>query len=354
MHSYTAPSQAAVPAMPTHTPSTPFEAVFADFFDYAGCHYLVVGDRLSGWVEIFKSPHGTTHSGANGLIAALRILFSTFGVPEEISSDGGPEFTASTTADFLKRWGVAHRRSSAYFPQSNGRAEVAVKKAKRILMENVGSNGSLDNDSFLRAILQVRNTPDPDCNISPAEIVFGRPIRDAFSFVSRCPKYNNPAIHPTWRRTWQLKEEAMKCRFTRNCEKLNEHSRKLPPLLVGDYVFVQNQNGPHPTKWDKSGIVVDIKSHDQYVVKISGSSRLTVRNRRFLRKFTHASLTINDQPMDTRPPKATEYTADSGSTNHDEILSPVPSVESPHNFTLRSWILHLKKNLCSQLRNLYN
>ena len=172
----TAPSQAAVPAMPTHTPSTPFEAVFAHFFDYAGCHYLVVGDRLSGWVEIFKSPHGTTYSGANGLIAALRILFSTFGIPEEISSDGGPEFTASTTADFLKRWGVAHRKSSAYFPQSNGRAEVAVKKVKRILMENVGSNGSLDNDSFLRAILQVCNTPDPDCNISPAEIVFGRPI----------------------------------------------------------------------------------------------------------------------------------------------------------------------------------
>ena len=32
----TAPSQAAVPAMQTHTPSTPFEAVFADFFDTLG------------------------------------------------------------------------------------------------------------------------------------------------------------------------------------------------------------------------------------------------------------------------------------------------------------------------------
>ena len=78
----TAPSQAAVPAMPTHTQSTPFEAVFADFFNYAGCHYLVVGDRLCGWVEIFKSPHCTRHSGANGLIAALSILFSTFAVHE--------------------------------------------------------------------------------------------------------------------------------------------------------------------------------------------------------------------------------------------------------------------------------
>ena len=36
--------------------------------------------------------------------------------------------------------------------------------------------------------------------------------------------------------------------------------------------------------------------------------------------------------MDTyRPPKAAEYTADSRSTNHDAILSPVPSVESPKN-----------------------
>jgi len=45
-----APSQAATPPLPSPPPSTPFEAVFADFFDYGGRHYLVVGDRLSGWV----------------------------------------------------------------------------------------------------------------------------------------------------------------------------------------------------------------------------------------------------------------------------------------------------------------
>ena len=54
--------------------------------------------------------------------------------------------------------------SSAYFPQSNGRAEVAVKKAKRMLMDNVGPTGSLNNDGLMRALLQARNTPDHDCN----------------------------------------------------------------------------------------------------------------------------------------------------------------------------------------------
>ena len=106
-----APAQAAPPPLPTMPPSTPFEAVFADFFTYGGRHYLVVGDRLSGWVEVLGSPAGTTLAGAAGLIRHLRSFFATFGVPEELSSDGGPEFTAGCTEAFLRLWGVRHRVS---------------------------------------------------------------------------------------------------------------------------------------------------------------------------------------------------------------------------------------------------
>ena len=147
-----APSQAATPSRPTPVPSTPFESIYADFFMYAGNHYLVAGDRLSGWVEIFKAPSGTAQSGANGLILVLRDMFATFGVPEDMSSDGGPEFTAALTLKFLENWGIKHRISSVSYAQSNGRAEVAVKKAKRILMDNINPNGSLNNDNFLRAV----------------------------------------------------------------------------------------------------------------------------------------------------------------------------------------------------------
>ena len=48
---------------------------------------------------------------------------------------------------------------------------------------------------------------------------------------------------------------------------------------------VQNQVGPHPTKWDKTGVVVEVKQFDQYVIKIDGSGRTSLRNRKFLRKF---------------------------------------------------------------------
>ena len=225
-----APSQATIPSEPAVPPSTPFEQIFADFFDFGGSHYLVAGDRLSGWSEIFSTPTGSSWSGARGVIACLRSLFSTFGVPEELATDGGPEFTADKTKEFLHRWGVKHRLSSAYHPQSNGRAEVAVKSTKRLMRSNVGPTGTLNTDKLLRALLQMRNTPDPDCNLSPAQILYGRPIRDAFSFVNRLEKFSNPSVLPMWREAWASKETALRTRFTRSSEALNEHARSLPPL----------------------------------------------------------------------------------------------------------------------------
>ena len=190
---------------------------------------------------------------------------------------------------------MKHRGSSNYNPQSNGRAEVAVKKAKRLLTSNTGPNGSLDNDKFLRAMLQLRNTPDPDCNISPAEIVFGRNLRDSLAFVNRLEKFRNPAVRPAWREAWAAKEDALKVRFSKTAEKINEHARKLPPLRVGDRVFIQNQCGQFANKWDKSGVVVEVGQFDQYYVKVDGSGRVTKRNRRYLRSYTPVSPYISKQ-----------------------------------------------------------
>ena len=51
-------------------------------------------------------------------------------------------------------------------------------------------------------------------------------------------------------------------------------------------VFVQNQVGNKPRRWDKTGTIVECKDFDQYLVKMDGSGRLTLRNRKFLRKRT--------------------------------------------------------------------
>ncbi|MEL6802938.1 MAG: integrase, partial [Bacteroidota bacterium] len=289
-----APSQAELPSTPANPPSTPFEEIFSDFFEFAGRNYLVTGDRLSGWVEIFSTPCGSAQSGARGLVKCLRQWFSTFGVPCELTSDGGPEFTAELTSQFLKTWGVKHRVSSAYYPKGNGRAEVAVKTAKRLMRANVGPGGTLNNDKFLREILQLRNTPDADCGVSPAEIVFGRPMRDNLLFTSRLLKQS---FSKRWKQAWSAKEEALRARFIRTSEKINLHSKQLPPLPCGTKCFIQNQHGPHRNKWHNTGTIMEALPFDQYTVKLDGSRRLKTRNRKFLRAYTPASVTTEPRPI---------------------------------------------------------
>jgi hypothetical protein len=50
-------------------------------------------------------------------------------------------------------------------------------------------------------------------------------------------------------------------------------------------VRLQNQTGPYPNKWDKTGLIVEVRQFDQYVVRVDGSGRVTLRNRKFLRKY---------------------------------------------------------------------
>ena len=117
----------------------------------------------------------------------------------QVSSDGGPEFVAGETKDFFDRSGVKHRLSSSYHPQSNGRAELGVKAMKRLLRDNIGAGGSLNTDEFLRAMLTYRNTPDPLCKKSPAEILFGHHLRDTMPMFGNTPMFENGKVLPIWR-----------------------------------------------------------------------------------------------------------------------------------------------------------
>ncbi|XP_054770983.2 uncharacterized protein K02A2.6-like [Lytechinus pictus] len=270
-----APSNPRAPPTPLLSPAFPFQCICADFFHYKGCNYLVIVDRYSNWPIVERS-----NQGATGLISCLRRTFVTFGIPDELASDGGPEFTGAATRRFLKDWGIHHRLSSVAYPHSNCRAEVAVKSVKRLIMSNTSPAGALDTDTFQRAMLQYRNTPDRDTRLSPAMCVFGHPIQD---FIPIAPGKYLP--HNTWRETLAAREEALRTRHMRDAERWSEHTKRLLPLAVGDHVRLQNQTGPHPLKWDRTGTVIEVRQYDQYVIRVDGSGRVTLRNRKFLRKY---------------------------------------------------------------------
>ena len=61
--------------------------------------------------------------------------------------------------------------------------------------------------------------------------------------------------------------------------------RELTPLDPDDAVQIQNQQGNRPNRWHNTGVVVEVLPHRQYRVMVDGSRRVTLRNRRFLRKI---------------------------------------------------------------------
>ena len=259
-------------------------------------------------------------NGADGLVKRLREVFVTFGVPEELTSDGGPQFTAGKTQEFLRSWGVRHRLTSVANPHANSRAEIAVKTVKRMLMDNTAPNGSIDIDRFQKAMIIYRNSIDPETKASPALIIFGRPIRDPIPIpMGRyCP-------HATWRETLAYREQALAKRHSREHEKWDQHTRSLPQLHVGDHVYIQNLTGNHPKRWERTGVVVEVRQYHQYVVKIDGSGRLTLRNRQHLRKFTPFNKPNREQVIEALLPSPKEIITHPVNSSAPAIAPPPPS-----------------------------
>ena len=56
-------------------------------------------------------------------------------------------------------------------------------------MSNITPNGNFNNDSFLCALLQLRNTPDSDCNLSPAELSLATLCETLFRLLIGLPLF---------------------------------------------------------------------------------------------------------------------------------------------------------------------
>ena len=289
-----APSQPSAPPLPLPQPDYPFQFLVSDYFQEGGNHYLVLADRFSGWPTVQFC--GGSTSSAVKLVENLRAYFSMHGIPEEIATDGGSTYMAYETQKFLSDYGINHRVSSVAFPHSNQRAELAVKSLKRLCRENTNRDGSLDSDKFLRAVMTYRNTPDRDTGRSPAQVIFGRQLKD---FLPAPLMRYKP--QPQWILLKDDREKALRKRALKNMEKLEIGTRKMDKLEVHDTVQVQNQIGNHPSRWDITGSIVEVRPFDQYIVKVHGSGRLTTRNKKFLRKIARYAQVKTPQFQYTAP-----------------------------------------------------
>lgn len=107
--------------------------------------------------------------------------------------------------------------------------------------------------------------------------VFGRPIKD---FILILPVCYRP--HDTWSDTLLSREDTLRNRHMKSAELLAEHTKHLPPQVVGDLVRIQNQTGLQPLKCDKNGQVIEVWQFNQ---RVDGSGRVTLRNRKFFQTY---------------------------------------------------------------------
>ena len=284
------PSHSKEPLIPSPSPLYPYQMICLDYFELGHHVYLICVDRFSGWIIIHHYPKGAT---ARQLISSCRLIFTSYGVAEEAGTDGGPQFKSHEFKEFLNHWGVKHRLSSAHYPQSNGRAELAVKAAKRIIRDNTLPNGSLDSDKMARALLQHRNTPLADLGMSPAQLLLHRSIRDHIP--------TNPA-HYELHKDWILSADEREQLYARRDQEIqtsyNATAHPIAPLATQTPVMIQTKG-----KWNKSGRIVEVLPHRQYRVRVDGSGRVTLRNRRFLKPMAeNRSPTVSPFPSGPSPP----------------------------------------------------
>ena len=144
------------------------EMVGVDLFVLERQSFLIAVDYYSEYFEV-QDMNSTT---STRVITVFKSWFLRHGIPMTLISDNGPPFNSEDFKAFSAEWDFRHVTSSPYHPQSNGRAENAVKTCKSLLIK-----ARADKRDPLLALLEWRNTPSEGMNASPAQLLYGRRTR---------------------------------------------------------------------------------------------------------------------------------------------------------------------------------
>uniref|UniRef100_A0A674NW69 Gypsy retrotransposon integrase-like protein 1 n=1 Tax=Takifugu rubripes TaxID=31033 RepID=A0A674NW69_TAKRU len=248
------PKQQAEPLMTHPVPHRPYYKVGTDLFDWDGKSYIVVTDYFSNFPEV-----GMLQStSSKTVISYLKTVFARHGVPCELFSDNGPQFSSGEFAVFAKEWGFKHTTSSPTYPKSNGLAESSVKTVKNLLKK------SQTNDSFQKSLLIYRSTPLQN-GLSPAQMLMGRRIR---SNLPVCEDLLTPKGASRIRKSKEGQKEKQRQLHDRK-------AKHLPMLKPGDNVRLRDCS---TGTWQQTGQVQEEVAPRSYRVQVD-SGLLLRRNR---------------------------------------------------------------------------
>ena len=232
------------PVSPLHSwpwANMPMKQIHLDYAEIEGYQVLIIIDVHSKWIEAIPLRQATTAT----TLQALQIFFANFGLPEEIVSDNGPQFTSTDFAEYCRNKGIKHSRTPPYHPASNGAAERSVQVVKQA-MRKLGTAVPL-KEQLAEFLLVYRTTTHATAERRPDELFLRRTLRTRLTLIF-------PNLGPTVEHHQQNQKIA--------------HDGKLPlvTFVEGEKVLVQNQRGR--TKW-LNGVIIRRKSPVTYLVRIA-------------------------------------------------------------------------------------
>lgn len=145
-----------------------------------GMEYLfTVIDRFTRWPEVIPMQNARAETCIR---AFIRHWVARFGVPQDITSDRGPQFVSNLWKELHRLLGISAHTTTAYHPQANGMIERLHRQLKASLKAR--TTGPNWMDELPITLLGIRSAwrEDPDC--SPAELVYGTTLDLPGEFVA--------------------------------------------------------------------------------------------------------------------------------------------------------------------------
>lgn len=245
-------------------PEFPFQQVSLDCFEVNINNnrndYVVMTDHYSDFFEYKKLNKVSSET----IISFAKDQFGRYGIPVKVTTDGASYFLSEKFREFGRKWGFRQTVSTPNHQQANGKAESAVKAAKKLIRKSA-ADGS---DEIMNLLLH-RNTPNK-VGSSPAQRLLAR--RTRCDIPTTTMKLKPQVIDKVPEKIEENKKRAKKY--------YDRGTRKLPELEIGQSVFVKLKL--ESKEW-KKGVVTEQKKDRAYTVNVK--DKHYIRDREFIRPY---------------------------------------------------------------------